>query len=295
MKLTEPIVFVRLSFSLPGQQRQIDNSAAADSVGATRNRVRTVAKLFASDAFSAITAADNAARCELLRCAIRVEGAPAGAYILPRKLLERAIMALESCKAKRAALITEFLAGAYDAERERARMELGTAYDSSDYPPADKARQSFNMRWQLFALDVPEELPDTVRAAESAKLRAQIDQVATECRQALRVGLGDLVQHLVDRLKPDADGRRKRLAETTVVNLRDFLSTIAERDITADADIRALADKAKTILGAATADALRNSTRYAERISEGLAEVANSIDSLIKTDGARAFDFSEAA
>jgi hypothetical protein len=295
MQLTEPIVFVRLSFSLPGQQRQINSSAAADSVGAKRDRVRTIAKLFASEAFSAITAADTAARGELLRLAIRVDGAPAGAYILPRKLLGRAVDKLETAKSQRTELVSEFLANAYDAERARAQTDLGSAYDPRDYPPADVARNSFNMRWQLFALDVPENLPDTVREAETAKLRAQIDQVATECRQALRIGLADLVQHLVDRLQPDADGRRKRLAETTVDNLRDFLATIAERDITADSDIRALADKAKAVIGLATAEDLRNSNKVAERISSGLADVAKSIEGLIKTDGARAFDLSDAA
>ena len=119
MRLTEPIVFVRLSFSLPGQQRQIANNAAAESVGAKASRVRTVAKLFASDAFEAIKSADGVARAELLRFAIRVEGSFSGSYILPRKMLGKAIEKLDGSKILRDSLVNDFLAGPYDAERTR--------------------------------------------------------------------------------------------------------------------------------------------------------------------------------
>jgi len=296
MKLTEPIVFIRLAFGLPGRTRQLTRGAeaAADECGARRERINAVAKLFSSEAFSAIVTADNAAKSALLKLAIQIPTDFRGAYILPRALLDRAEGLLNGARAERDSLVAKFIGGGfYDIERDRAQRELGQAFNPADYPPADKLAEQFSMAWRYFALDVPEDLPAEVRERETAKLQAEINQVAQDCRQALREGLAELVGHLVDRLTPAPDGRKKKLAATTVEGLREFLDTLSARDITGDSDIRRIGEQARAVLAGISVDDLRDSRGAADRIRAGLSEVGKQIGALVKTEGARRFDFSE--
>ncbi len=137
---------------------------------------------------------------------------------------------------------------------------------------------------------MPQDLPPEVRDRETARLQQQISQVADDCRQALRSGLAELVGHLVERLTPDSSGKTKRLNATAVENLREFLATVSDRDITGDAEIRALGEKAKAVLGDAKADDLRGSGELSANIRAGLADVATAAEKLITVDGERKID-----
>ena len=287
IRLSEPIIFTRLAFSLPGQSRQVESGATVLSIGAKADRIKTSARLFTGEAVQKIKSADAATRMALLGLAIGIPSTFKGSYVLPRKLLDRADKLLEAAKAAREELVIAFVADDYDRERERAKSELGTAFSEADYPPAEEAMKRFNMSWSYFALDVPEDLPAGVRERETQKLRDQVGQVATDCRNALRQGLAELITHLVERLKPDADGKTKRLNATTVENLRTFLDTVSARDITSDDELRKLSEQAKAVIGTATADDLRGDGVVAGRIRDGLAAVAEEVTKLVKVDGER--------
>ena len=286
MKLSENIIFIRLTFSLPSQSRKI--SATAENVQA--NRISASARLFTGAAFAAIKSADTGTRARLLSLAIPVPSAFRGAYVLPRRLLDRAVNLLESAKNTRDDLVINFIADSYDAERERAKAELGAAFDSRDFPEPGVLQTRFDMGWSLFQIDVPQDLPAGVRESESAKLREQINTVAVECREALRTGLLDMINRLAESLKPGEDGKVKRLHETAVENLREFLDTLADRDITSDDQIRAIGEQAKAIIGTTKADDLRDSKSTAEKVRARLAEVGAELGALVSVSGQRKFD-----
>jgi len=290
MKISEPIVFVRLSFSLPGQRRKIDAGATAESQKIDPKRLAASARLFTGQAFAAIRANDSATRQALLGLAINVPAAFRGSYVLPRKLMDRVEMLLAGAKERREELVVGFVAEEYDSEREQAKTELGNAFDPADYPDADGLMAKFDMGWSYFALDVPEDLPTELRERETAKLQARINQVADDCRNALRQGMAKLVEGLVEKLKPGEDGKTKRLYASSVSTLKEFLDTLAARDITSDDAIRTLGERAKAIIGDVSADDLRASTDVATRIRAGLEAVAGEVENLIKSDG-RKIDF----
>jgi len=293
MRLTEPIVFVRLAFSLPGQTRQIDNEAIAEAAGTARSRTKALVKLYTSDAFTAIRASHIRAKRRLMDLAIQVPSLFSGSLVLPRRMLDRVEVILQEAQAETQQLVDAFIADGYQAEIARAKKELGPAFEAGDFPAPNVVAREFGFTWRYFSFDVPEDLPKAIRDREEKKLREEINQVAADCRNALREGLVAMVEHLVDRLRPDADGRRKRLHETTVGKLREFLDTLASRDITGDEAIRNLGDKAKALLGAVDVETLRTNSKVADRIQNGLAEVGKEVVALIKTEGGRRFNLDE--
>lgn len=291
MKLTENIVFLRLAFTLPGQTRKVDGSATAEQQRIAASRMSASAKLYTGKAFAAIKTADAEAKIRLSLLAIKTPSTFRSTYILPRRLLAKADELLAAARERRNDLAIDFLASDYDAERERAREELGQAFSDELYPDSQQTLAKFSMAWNIFAMDVPQDLPQEVRERETKKLQEQISQVADDCRNALRSGLSDLVTHLAESLKPGADGeRKKKVYASTVENLRLFLDTLSDRDITGDAEIKALGERAKEILGTVGVDDLRTNAQVAEKIRAGMVEIQTEVSKLFRMDGERKLD-----
>lgn len=293
MDITENIVFIKLEFSLPGQTRKVDASAAAEKQNIAGGRIRAACKLYTGEAFAKIKALDFEARSRLTRLAIPTPNTFRGAYVLPLRMLAKVEELLEGIKKTRADLVSDFVVYSYDDEVERAKAELGTAFDPADFPAPDKIAGQFGMYWSIFALNVPENLPAEVREREMEKLKNTISEVSSDCRQALRQGLADLVAHLAERLTPDPDGKTKRLNKSAIENLREFLDTLGDRDITSDAEIKALGERAKQIIGTTSADDIRGNVAISDRIRAGMDQIAKEASKLIQIDGDRRMAFDD--
>jgi hypothetical protein len=284
MKVKENIMFINLGFSLPRQTRKVKAQANVDS-----RRLTAAARLYSGDTFKAIKSHELETRDCLLRLAIQIPSAFRGVYVLPAALTDRVFDLLRTKEQERAELIEAFLTNGYQQEREAARIALRDSFRETDFPPADVLRSMFRMSWRIFNLEVPSELPEDIRKQEQQKFKENLNSVFAECRAALRETLADLVGHLADKLSPEADGSKKRLFNSTIENLREFLDTINSRDITSDASIRQLSDKARQIIGEYKADDLKGSFT-GDRVRDSLTAVKKEIDGLIKREGSRKID-----
>ena len=81
----------------------------------------------------------------------------------------------------------------------------------------------------------------------------------------LRVGMADLVERLKDSLVPGPDGKTKRLTDSSVNRLREFLTTFEFRNITDDADLASASGKLKDLMQGITPEQLRESETLKER------------------------------
>jgi hypothetical protein len=284
MKLEENIMFIRLSFGLPRQTRKVQAQADVDP-----KRLKASAKLYSGEAFRAIQSLDADTRMELARLAIDIPACFRGTCIMPSAILDRTTTLLQDRLNQRQAKVDQFVTESYGIEREAAREALRDSFRDDDFPPAEIIKQSFRMDWSIFQLSVPEGLPVALRDAETAKFKATMADVATQCRSALREAMSDLVGHLADRLAPDAEGNRKRLCSSTVEQLREFLDTVNARDITSDDAIKDLSAKAKAIIGNYSADDLKTPL-FARRVQDGLKQVKADLDTLIEREGGRKID-----
>jgi len=274
-----------LGFGLPKQTRKVQAQSDIDA-----RRLKASASLYSGKAFQAIKTADAAIRNELLTMAIRIPSCFSGAYVLPSAMADTVRRVLEKRVTDRQELVDTFLRNEYENERDAARIALNGSFRESDFPGTDVLRTQFNMKWSLFNMDVPDNLPDDIKDAERVKFEENMTSVFQECRDALRNTLSELVGHLAEKLQTKTDGKNHRLHATTVSNLTDFLDTINSRDITSDDAIRVLSDKARKIIGTTSADDMKKDGTIRADIRANLDAVKGEIDQLIIRDGSRKID-----
>jgi hypothetical protein len=105
--------------------------------------------------------------------------------------------------------------------------------------------------------------------------------------------MGELVKHMRDRLKDGPDGKPLRFKETTVSNLVDFLGTFNFRNVTDDAELKSLVDRARTMLAGVSAGALRTTGDLRAKVQQGMADLAAELDTMIVKTPGRKFRFNE--
>lgn len=288
--IMESSVLMRLSFSRLGNVRKGDLGQV--ETDADKGRLKLGKVLFTGPSYAAIVSADNALQAWVLGRSIAVDAGFRGVSILPLGLLDEVEQGLKAAAVKRGRLVDSFLES-YQSERDLARVRLNGQFRESDYPSEDKARAAFALSWSYVTFKVPESLPDSVRAREGEKLQARFADIESECREALRVGLGDLVGHLAERLTVGADGKKQIFRDSAVENLSEFLRLFAARDVTNDVELRELAEKAQAIIAGVNGNALRDLRSVRERVKSGLDSVKRAVDNLIVSQPRRKFDLAD--
>ena len=110
--------------------------------------------------------------------------------------------------------------------------------------------------------------------------------------ETIQRGADELI--LVEDLKRKlAKGKPLRFKETTVSNLVDFLGTFNFRNVTDDAELKSLVDRARTMLAGVSADALRTTGDLRAKVQQGMADLAAELDTMIVKTPGRKFRFNE--
>ena len=114
-----------------------------------------------------------------------------------------------------------------------------------------------------------------------------------EIQQVLRAAMAELVKHMRDRLKDGPDGKPLRFKESTVSNLVEFLGTFDFRNVTDDAELKVLVDRARAIVAGVDAEALRTTADLRARVQQEMADLAAELDTMIVKKPGRKFRFRE--
>jgi hypothetical protein len=69
--------------------------------------------------------------------------------------------------------------------------------------------------------------------------------------------MAELVEHMIDRLSKDDDGKAKTFKTSTVENFKEFADLFAARNLTGDSELAALVEKAQKVMSGVDAKSLR--------------------------------------
>jgi hypothetical protein len=105
----------------------------------------------------------------------------------------------------------------------------------------------------------------------------------------MREKLLDLVTHLEDRLRPTDDGKKKVLRESPVANLQEFLTTFAQYNVTNDVELATLVSKAQELVGGTSAETLRTSDEWREKIRSGMESIKGQLSGMVEEKVGRKF------
>jgi len=190
-------------------------------------------------------------------------------------------------------LVPKFLE-AYPKRKLEARavLEPEGMYRETDFPDEGQLLEAFGVEHYWVAFGTPDNLPEGLREKAAAKLDAKFAEVEQEIIYAAREGFQTLVAHLVERLTPGEDGKKKTFQKGTVENLSTFLKTFSNRNLLNDAELEKLVTQARDAIAYVTPEGLRDSDQLRQAVSSQFQQLKEAADKLIVDRPGRKFALS---
>jgi hypothetical protein len=276
-------ILISLRFRRLGVSRKVNN----EDVGVQEEMLRVSKTILESPILDRIASFDRATKVEINSLAVPGT-AEFTTLILPQDHISRAIEYLNRRAERRTALVDEFLVD-YSRAKAAAEVRLGNHYNPSDYPPQNTVAEQFSMTWDTHDLGVPavlSEIDPQLYEQERQRYCREWEQTIVEATEALTSEFHGLLSHLIERLQPSEDGRRRILRDSAIEHFRDFLEKFQPRNISNSESLARLARECRlimTTLGENPANAIRQSASTREVIANGMARVRDSLNRDITT------------
>ena len=203
-----------------------------------------------------------------------------GCSLVSHEMVEEADRRLEEVEGeiKRAARdLGRRFAGLVDAAR--VILEPAGLWDPDEYPEDVSSECTVDWRF-LRVAEVDANLAEVAPAVarrERARLEGLYAEAAAMATAALKKEFGERLRHVVDRLSPSAGGEARRFNDGLVDGFREWFELFRKRNVWGDADLGELVDRAKAILGGASADDLRGDDGLAARVAGEMARVEDAL------------------
>ena len=277
--ITEQAVFVAVRFERFGNSRRVASSQV--EVDADKTRISVTKRLLDSQELQEVTRLDHKVIGYLDSKCLPYER---GLHVLPLGLLKRVDEDLRAFEAERNGYIDAFVAE-YPKLLEAAREPLGGLFNERDYLTADQARAEFRMGWNYITLSTPGALADISKDLfneERSKIASKMEESYEEWRVLLRVAMADLVKRLEESLVEGPDGKSRKLTDSAVNKLKDFLETFEFRNINNDQELAGINAKLKDLMDGVTVKDLRESDRLKENIGIVLQDASRTLETMTK-------------
>jgi hypothetical protein len=280
--IAEKAVFLSLHFHRFGNRRKVASTEI--EVDAEKQRVKVSKVLLDSNELKAIEHLDAEINDYVISRCLPYDKS---LHVLPLGLVEEIEETLERFVKQRQELI-ETATERYPELLDAARGPLGALFNRRDYPSQGEFQRRFRVTWNYVSLSTPGKLAEIsprLFSEERRKISERMEESYTEWRDLLRIAMADMVKRLCESLQPDAAGKVRKLTDSSVNRLKEFLSTFSFRNITNDQELEQISDQLKAIVGGITPDKLRESENMKAMIGEKLSQAAATLE--VMTQGIR--------
>jgi len=166
---------------------------------------------------------------------------------------------------------------------------LGDKFDRGDYPKSDVVEAGFTFTFNVRPVGSInlEGLPDFIVAMELEKELAIRQEAVLEWRDTMRVMGMTAVDALVNALTPDpTTGKSKKLFDTTITNLTEYLDTFTNRDLAGDSEYQEkVVAPLRSILKGVTMDKIRESQNLKKYVADKVAVIKQTAAVLVQETG----------
>lgn len=221
-----------------------------------------------------------------------------GVYVLPVGKVGEVTERLKGYRGERVGLIEGFM-GMYQQRQEEALKALGPLGNVLDYPAAEAIRVAFRFDWKLILFDVPTQLrlvSQELWQEETAKLQAATQEMIEAGQQLLRGHFLKLVEHMVERLTPEVDGRRKIFKQPLIDGMVEAMEQFkALNTITTDAELAGQVERMKGLLrtgrvdGWLSAKDIRDDEALGVAVGAGMAQIGAVLGGMVERVPVRRF------
>ena len=170
----------------------------------------------------------------------------------------------------------------YSDLKDAARIRLGSLYNHDDYPSS--LSDEFDVSWDFPSVDAPQYLrqlsPDVYRR-ECERVRSQFTNAVELAEQMFQDQLAELVEHLVERLAGDENGKQKTFRDSTITNLDDFFTRFRQLNIGSNEELGQLVEQAQSVIRGVEPQNLRDNDTLRQRIATKMSAVQASLDGMM--------------
>lgn len=177
---------------------------------------------------------------------------------------------LDQRLAERGRLVDDMIA-AFPTREIETRRRLGPLALGVKWPELAEVRAAFGVTVRYMSFGYTDE----------GAARAWRAEALTECRQALRAGFRDLVDHLAERLTPGADGKPKTFRDSLVSKFDEFVASFEGRNLANDAELAALVTEARTLMAGVSAGDLRGKEGLRSAVKTRIDQIKRDVDGLV--------------
>jgi hypothetical protein len=176
----------------------------------------------------------------------------------------------------------EALDEVYGRLKEAARQRLGELFNASDYPSSLQGLFSVTVSYP--SVEVPPYLrrlrPDLYRQ-EANRVAQRFDQALEMAETAFMDELGQLLEHLNERLTGEVDGKPKVFRDTAITNLTEFFARFSRLNIRSNSELDNLVESCQQIVQGRTPQSLRDNRSIRDSVATELRAVGNQLDQLL--------------
>lgn len=292
-RITEKALCMSISFRSWGVYRKAGVTPDAETQ-ADKRFLNTTKRLANAPEYVAIQALDNQINKMLRRRCVPLP-LQRSVWLVPIESLPTVEADLEALVNARRNLVEELVA-AMPRIKDEARAALADLYVEGEYPSDEELRRMYSVRTAYVSLDVPGALGQLDKALfenEKRKAETRWAEAAEEIQAAMREAFAELVEKMAERLTPSEDGKRKIFRDSLVGNLTDFLDTFKSRNLTNDAELDALVEKARSLVAGVDPGEIRKSDTVRSRVLGAVREITAQAESLVCDRPGRRFSFDE--
>lgn len=177
----------------------------------------------------------------------------------------------------------------FEEIRDQARNYLSKFFNEDDYP--QNIHQKFGFFWRYFIMDSPNGksliTPEMI-SREQEKFIQTIDSFKSMAIDSLRTRFAESVDHLVERLTENKDGKKKIFRDSMIDNFTEFLGDFGKLNINNDQELGRLINQCHKILNGISPSDLRGSEGFRDAIKTSMEQVQTQMDSWLIDRPARA-------
>lgn len=290
--LAEKTVVLSVRTSIVGMQRKVSTDEIEAQADKESLNVQKI--LMKSKSLDKLKSIRGLVNREVGRIAVPVSHFRRGTYLLPVQLVELMEKRLNKLALDWERNVGEFM-DEYPQVIAEARDRLDGLFNPNDYTSVEALRNNFRFEWNYSVAQTPQSLQGISKSLferEQSRAAQQWQSAEREIRVALREGFSGLVEHFVERLTPDEDGKKKVFRSSFVEGFRDFLDTFDGRNLTDDKSLNDLVEKAKKVMNGVDVESLRKDDNIRDRVLGSFENLKDSTAELV-VKKSRAISFDE--
>jgi hypothetical protein len=206
-------------------------------------------------------------------------------YRIPYNLLDMCDALVDEFVSERQKHLDEF-EEIYESLKTKARESRGILYRESDYPSFGDIRWAHRIDARYRDYDVPAGLQERrkdIFEREQESIERELAEATVAIRDALRVNVAGLVEHLSSVLGRDENNEYKIFHSSSVENLKKFLDLFDSKNLTGDKELKKVVEQANKLLDGVDPKKVRNDEALRDALKAGFDEVKEKVSQLVVT------------